>query len=160
MQKNGSEQNIIYHNFKIMSALTFKVNGDSRQLNTLRQVIKAKLPVLVLKDVTIVANTTQYDNQYIEDRIGNIPVNSLSSTLLDREVRLSQTNTTQELKMVTTNDFEIGGSEENLFLPTELRTYDGVVHSLPIEIIDLNPGETIQFTCSIQKALTGDNGRF
>lgn len=143
-----------------MSALTFKlVDADSRKLNTLRQVIKAKLPVLVLKDINIIANTTQYDNQYIEDRIGNIPVNSLSSGLLDRELRISQTNTTQEVKMVTTNDFETGG-EETLFPPTELRTYDGVVHSLPIEIIDLNLGETLQFMCTIQKALTGDNGRY
>jgi len=143
-----------------MSALTFKVTGDARQINTLRQVIKAKLPVLVLKNVTVVANTSQYDNQYLEDRMGNVRVNSLAPSLVDREVRLVQTNTSQERKMVTTNDLVVDGSEENLFPPTELRTYDGVVHLLPIELLDLNPGETVQLTCTIQKALTGENGRY
>ena len=52
-----------------MSLLNFKVEGDARQVNTLRQVIKAKLPVLVLQDVIVAVNTTQYDNQYIEDRM-------------------------------------------------------------------------------------------
>jgi len=114
---------------------------------------------LVLKHLSIVVNTSQYDNQYLEDRFGNIPVNSLSPALIDQEVRLVQTNTTEETKMVTTNDLEVDGSDA-LFPATELKTYDGVLHSLPIEILDLKPGESIQLSCRIQKALTGDNGRY
>ena len=63
-----------------MSLLNFKLEGDARQVNTLRQVIKAKLPVLVLQDVIVAVNTTQYDNQYIEDRMGNIPIHTLTTS--------------------------------------------------------------------------------
>ena len=146
-----------------MSALTFKLNdADSRKINTLRQVIKAKLPVLVLQQVVVLANTTQYDNQYMDDRMGNIPINSLDMALVGTEVHLKVTNATQEVKMVTTNDLTIGAAEPatHLFPPTELRTYDGVVHTLPIELLDLNPGEVVEFTATIQRALTGDNGRY
>ena len=145
-----------------MSALTFKLNdADSRKINTLRQVIKAKLPVLVLHQVVVSTNTTQYDNQYIDDRMGNIPINSLDVALVGTEVHLKVTNATQEVKIVTTNDFKIGNeAAAHLFPPTELRTYDGVVHTLPIELLDLNPGEVVEFTATIQRALTGDNGRY
>ena len=144
-----------------MSALTFKLNdADPRKINTLRQAIKAKLPVLVLQEVVVVTITTQYDNQYIDDRIGNIPVNSLDMRLVGTEVHLKVTNATQEVKMVTANDFTIGSAATQLFPPTELRTYDGVVHTLPIELLDLNPGEVVEFTATIQRALTGDNGRY
>ena len=146
-----------------MSALTFKLNdADSRKVNTLRQVIKAKLPVLVLQQVVVVANTTQYDNQYSDDRIGNIPINSLDMALVGTEVHLKVTNATQEVKMVTTHDLTMGNDEAatHLFPPSELRTYDGVVHTLPIELLDVNPGEMVEFTVTIQRALTGDNGRY
>jgi len=148
-----------------MPALTFKLAGDPRQVNTLRQVVKAKLPVLVLQDVVVSSNTSQYDNQYIEDRFGNVPVHSLAPSLVGQDVRIAQTNTSQEVKVVTTNDFVLVGIEtevsvQNLFPPTELRTFDGVVHSLPIELLDLNPGESVEVTCTIRRALTGDNGRY
>ena len=145
-----------------MSLLNFKLEGDARQVNTLRQVIKAKLPVLVLQDVIVAVNTTQYDNQYIEDRMGNIPIHTLTTSFVGHEVRLVYNNSTQDIKMMTTNDLIVTEVEtkETIFLPTELRTFDGVMHTLPIEIIDLKPGENIEITCTIRRAYTGDNGRY
>jgi DNA-directed RNA polymerase subunit L len=140
-----------------MSALTFKRDGDARQWNALRQALKSKLPVLVLHNCVVEVNTTPYDTEYILDRIKNVPVCSVSPTLVGKQLKLNVTNTTKEVRIVTPNDFE-GAAE--LFPPTKLRTFDGVVHELPIQILDLQPTQTLQLTCVITKALTGDDGRY
>jgi DNA-directed RNA polymerase subunit L len=140
-----------------MAALTFKRDGDARQMNALRQALKSKLPVLVLHNCVVEVNTTPYDTEYILDRIKNVPVCSVSPTLVGKQLRLSVTNTTKEVRIVTPVDFE---DAAELFPPTKLRTFDGVVHELPIQILDLQPTQTLQLTCVISKALTGDDGRY
>lgn len=140
-----------------MSALTFKWDGDARQLNALRQALKSKLPVLVLHNCTVEVNITHYDTEYILDRIKNVPVCSVSPSLVGKQLRLNVTNTTKEVRIVTPSDFEDGAE---LFPPTKLRTFDGVVHELPIQLLDLQPTQSLQLTCVVAKALTGDDGRF
>ena len=111
-----------FHNLDKMSALTFKWDGDARQLNALRQALKSKLPVLVLHNCTVEVNITHYDTEYILDRIKNVPVCSVSPSLVGKQLKLNVTNTTKEVRIVTPSDFEDGAE---LFPPTRLRTFYG-----------------------------------
>jgi hypothetical protein len=144
-----------------MAPLTFKVNGDSKKVATLRKAILAKLPVLVLQNCVVHANTSQYDCQFIEDRLGNVPVNSLDPKVVGTEMSLDETNSTTETLVLTPRHFKYAKEEgTDLFPPIEFRTYDGEVHSLDIPFLELNPGETVRITFVVKKALSGDDGRY
>ena len=147
-----------------MSSLTFNLKGDARQVNALRQAIKAKLPVLVLKSCVVEENTTQYDNEYIHDRLANIPVNSVSPKWVGVLGSLNMTNTTNEVMTVTPSHFEVAlpAERENhaLFPPSTLRTIDGIIHTMEIPFLNLKPKESIKLKFTICKALSGDDGRY
>ena len=143
-----------------MAPLTFKVHGNSKKVATLRKAILAKLPVLVVHNCVVQANTSQYDNQFIEDRLCNVPVNSLDPKVVGTEVSLDETNATAETIVLTPRHFKYAKQATDLFPPREFRTYDGAVHSLEIPFLELNPGETVRLTFVVKKALTGDDGRY
>jgi DNA-directed RNA polymerase subunit L len=82
-------------------------------VNGLRRILLAEIPTVVIRDVTIRANTTQLNHEMLKHRVLMLPVNvqvSEVGVIRDTKLRLHFDPSPEVDRVVTSDDFVISGS--------------------------------------------------
>ena len=113
-------------------------------VNAIRRTVLSGIPTVVVRDISILENTTQLPHEMLKHRMEMLPINVLpedSTTIRDAklEVRILQND---KDRIVTTDDFVVESGRENLIMKDrDLNT--------PIIFVKLRPGEKIHIRASL-----------
>ncbi len=86
---------------QMSSRLEFNIKGVNHTIiNTFRRVILTSIPIYVFNKITISENTSVFNNNYMRNRIKNMPVFGIASDnpIFNRVIR-QDTNTTEDLEL-------------------------------------------------------------
>jgi len=105
--------------------LTFTLqNVDVSIANAIRRTLLSDIPCVVFKTipyndsrVTIEINTTNFNNEFLKQRLSCIPIHIDDSDfpIDDYRLEIDVENTSEEVKYVTTEDFKIKNTKMNNF---------------------------------------------
>lgn len=119
-------------------------------VNGLRRIALTGLPVVQLKDVRIVENTSSMSHEVLQHRVEMLPLNvspDEASVIRETTLELRQIATDKEI-IVTSDDFLIRGPRQNILLKDkELGT--------PMYFMTLRPHETVELHVSLGLRMTG-----
>lgn len=141
--------------------LTFTVsNSNVSFVNALRRVILSEIPTVVFrtapyeKSMTkIIANTSRLTNEILKQRISCIPIhlNATTDDIDSLVVEIDETNETDTVRYITTQDFKIKDTRsgkylskektKEIFPPNELTKDYIIINRLRPKISDAIPGE-------------------
>lgn len=157
--------------------LKFDINNINFScINALRRIILSEIPCIVFETSpyennksTININTTRFNNEIIKQRLSCIPINidDENFPIEDYELVLDIKNTTNNMLIVTTEDFQIINIKSNKFLdkqqinsifPPNNITGDYIEFlRLRPNLSDNNNGEHIQLKCKFSKNISKNN---
>jgi DNA-directed RNA polymerase subunit L len=105
-KKNAIHMTSEFRNFP----LTF-VNG-------MRRVMLSEIPIVVIRDVQILENTTQMPHEMLKHRMELLPIDAMhtdSSIIRDSSIQLKVHGQTEDT-LITTDDFEVQSGREQLIM--------------------------------------------
>jgi len=119
-------------------------------VNAIRRTVLSGIPTVVVRDITILENTTQLPHEMLKHRMEMLPINVLpddSTTIRDAKIELRILQNDKD-RIVTTDDFVVEHDRENIIMKDrDLNT--------PIIFVKLRPGEKIHIRASL--AIETDN---
>jgi DNA-directed RNA polymerase subunit L len=124
-KKNAVHMTSEFRNFP----LTF-VNG-------IRRILLSEIPIVVVRDVQILENTTQMPHEMLKHRMELLPVDVLhtdASIIRDSTIQLKVHGQTENI-LVTTDDFEVAGRENIIMRDRDLKT--------PLLFLRMRKGESV-----------------
>jgi DNA-directed RNA polymerase subunit L len=173
---NQSEEN---------NELRFVLSGvDVSIANAIRRTMLSDVPIVIFRafggessDAIFTANTGRLNNEILSQRLSCIPIyiqpNDEEYNIADLLLELDEENTTDVLRVITTNDFKVRvistGEHLSKQKCTEMfRPFQSMTgESYPIQfarlrqrISDEIPGEKISMTCKFSIGTASDNSMF
>lgn len=153
--------------------LNFTLNGVNVSIaNAIRRIILSEIPTVVMKpeNCTITTNTSRLNNEIIKQRLACIPVhiNDMNLPIDNLKVSIKVKNDTDEIILVTTNDFRILNNDKEVNKDTLSKIFpsDNYTHRY-ITFIRLRPklsndtqGEEIDMTCSLDIGNAKENSMY
>ena len=144
--------------------LTFRLQENVSVANALRRTILADIPTAVLFPCRITKNTSRFTNEILAQRIGCVPVHSLDPSVVGYELSLNAKNTSEEIIVVTTEDFVVEGhakAARTLFPPSIYGDKEWFIDLLRLRPAVANiPGEEIALTCSVSVGKAKESGQY
>ena len=113
-------------------------------VNAIRRILLSKLPIVVIRDIDILENTTQMPHEMLRHRVSMLPVNvhpEDKNTIRDTKIELF-VKTDKDAKTITTKDFAIQSNRTNLLMND--RDYDE-----PLLLVRMRPNETLHIKASL-----------
>jgi DNA-directed RNA polymerase subunit D len=108
---------------------------DISYANGLRRTLMSKIPTYAINNITVINNTTSYNNDYIKNRLELIPLKSDSD--MDNVIFTLKASSEDELLDIFTES--LNSSNGKKYFPGD------------ILVLTLKPGQAIQLECSISK---------
>lgn len=108
---------------------------DISYANGLRRTLMAKIPTYAISSISVINNTTSYNNDYIKNRLELIPLKS--DTEMDDVIFTLKASTEDELLDVFTDSLHSSNGKK--YFPGD------------ILVLTLKPGQAIQLECSVKK---------
>lgn len=164
--------------------LTFTISStDVSYVNGLRRTILSDIPIVVFKTTpyeenkcTIISNTTRLNNEIIKQRLSCIPIciSDLESPIKNYLLEVDVENNTDQVIIVTTQDFRIKDTVTNSYLddnivikifppfipPAGNGEYFIDFVNLRPRISDEIPGEKIKLNCEFSIGTARDDSMF
>ena len=147
--------------------------------NGLRRIIISNIPTLVFRTAPhdkdkseIFVNTSRMNNELIKQRLACVPIHITDTTFAYEEhiVEIHKKNDGQEIQYVTTGDFKIKNTTNNMYLsdaacrsvfPPNKITGDFIdLVRLRPRLSDTMPGEELYMTCRFDIGTASENGSF
>tara|TARA_B100000902_G_C27319799_1_gene923614 strand:- start:3739 stop:4845 length:1107 start_codon:yes stop_codon:yes gene_type:complete len=165
---------------EIDDTLTFTLsNTDVSIANAIRRTLLSDIPCIVFKtipyndtNVIIEINTTNFNNEFIKQRLSCIPIHidDIDFPIDDYRLEIDVKNDTDEIKYITTEDFKIKNIKLNNYLATETVKKIFPPNSLTkyyIDLVRLNPkisstipGGYLKLNCNFSIGTAGEEGMF
>ena len=160
--------------------LTFTLqNVDVSIANAIRRTLLSDIPCVVFKTipyndsrVTIKINTTNFNNEFLKQRLSCIPIHIDDSDfpIDDYRLEIDVENTSEEVKYVTTEDFRIKNTKMNNYLNQEtvrkIFPADNITRHF-IDFVRLNPqtsptipGGHLKLDCALAIGTAGEEAMF
>lgn len=148
--------------------------------NAIRRTILSNIPIVVIRtedskinQCTIHVNTTRFHNEIVKQRLSCIPICTKDITAFSQNYRLVldvQNESSNELRWVTTDDFQIQHKQTEKFMDDiekqKIFPHD-VLSNKPIDFLRLRPsisqniaGEHIKLSADFSIATASENGMF
>jgi DNA-directed RNA polymerase subunit L len=154
--------------------LRFTLTGTNVSLaNAIRRTVLSDIPCVVIKttpyeenQVTIHANTSHLNNEILKQRLSCIPVHlfDFKIPLESIKVECNVENTTDTIRYVTTEDFEIQGlsKEETrkIFPPNDTTEYFIDILRLKPRLSEDLPGEKVHFSFTLSTGTAKESGMY
>lgn len=94
------------------SRLEFNIKGVNHTIiNTFRRVILTNIPIYVFNKITISENTSVFNNNYMRNRIKNMPVYGIHS---DNPIFIPSKKITKEVEDLEIDELDINNTNENI----------------------------------------------
>lgn len=160
--------------------LRFRISKINVSLaNGLRRIIVGEIPTLIFRTAPhdkdkseILVNTSRMNNELIKQRLSCIPIHITDTTFAFEEhiVEIHKKNDSQEIQYVTTEDFKIKNTTNDMYLAdSACRTvfppnkitgdYIDFVRLRP-QLSETMPGEELHMTCKFDVGTASENGSF
>lgn len=160
--------------------LTFTLSETNVSIaNSIRRTLLADIPCIVFKtipyndsSVVIDVNTTNFNNEFVKQRLSCIPIHidDMDFPIDDYELEIDVKNETEEIMYVTTEDFKIKNVKLNNYLSREIvgkifppdnltRQYIDFVRLSP-KISTTVPGGHLKLKCKFTIGTAGEEGMF
>tara|TARA_Y100001958_G_scaffold159501_1_gene161310 strand:+ start:5399 stop:6526 length:1128 start_codon:yes stop_codon:yes gene_type:complete len=160
--------------------LRFRISNINVSLaNGLRRIIIGEIPTLVFRTAPhdkdkseVYVNTSRMNNELIKQRLSCIPIHITDTAFAYDEhiVEIHKKNDSQEIQYVTTGDFKIKNTTNDMYLsdaavrsvfPPNKITGDFIdLVRLRPQLSDTMPGEELHMTCLLDIGNAGENGSF
>jgi len=134
--------------FQIVKNQKFHLNTEFRNfpltfVNGLRRILLSQIPIVVLRNVEIISNTSQMPYEMLKHRVELLPVNvSPEDTQIIKNASIHLIKTTKDSLEITTDDFEVKDGRDHLLMKDrDLGT--------PLLFLRLKPGEGIHLTAKL-----------
>ncbi len=154
-------------------------NTDVSIANAIRRTLLSDIPCIVFKtipyndsNVIIEINTTNFNNEFIKQRLSCIPINidDIDFPIQDYRLEIDVKNDSEEIKYVTTEDFKIKNIKLNnylssdtirkIFPPDSLTKYYIDFVRLNPKISSTIPGGHLKLNCGFSIGTAGEEGMF
>ena len=160
--------------------LRFRVSNINVSLaNGLRRTIISEIPTLVFRTAPhdkdkseVFVNTSRMNNELIKQRLSCIPIHITDTTFAYEEhiVEIHKKNDSQEIQYVTTGDFKIKNTTNDMYLSDAACRVVFPPNKITGDFIDLvrlrprlsetMPGEELHMTCLFDIGTAGENGSY
>jgi len=160
--------------------LRFRTSNINVSLaNGLRRIIVGEIPTLVFRTAPpnkdkseVLVNTSRMNNELIKQRLSCVPIHITDTTFAFEEhvVEIHKKNDSQEIQYVTTKDFRIKNTTNDMYLsdaacravfPPNRITSDFIdIVRLRPHLSDTMPGEELHMTCGFDVGTAGENASF
>jgi len=160
--------------------LRFRISNINVSLaNGLRRNIIGEIPTLVFRTAPhdkdkseVFVNTSRMNNELIKQRLSCIPIHITDTAFAYEEhiVEIHKKNDSQEIQYVTTDDFKIKNTTNDMYLsdaacrtvfPPNKITGDFIdLVRLRPQLSDTMPGEELHMTCLFDIGTANENGSF
>lgn len=134
--------------FQIVKNQKFLLNTEFRNfpltfVNGLRRILLSKIPIVVLRNVEIITNTSQMPYEMLKHRVELLPVNvNPEDTQIIKNASIHLEKTTKDSLEITTDDFTVKDGRDHLLMKDrDLKT--------PLLFLRLKPNETIHLTAKL-----------
>jgi DNA-directed RNA polymerase subunit L len=111
------------------------IDYDISYANGLRRTLISKIPTYAINNISVIKNTTSFNNDYIKNRLELIPIKSDSD--MDNIIFTLKASSEDELLDIFTES--LNSSNGKKYFPED------------ILLLTLKPGQTIQLECSVSK---------
>jgi DNA-directed RNA polymerase subunit L len=163
---------LINNKGKIKNVLKFTMSNTNKSIaNGLRRTMLSDVPSIIITDINISKNTTQFNNQIIEQRLSCVPVHiDTEKDVGELEMVLDMENNSDRLVNITTEDIRIRNAgldkwsspeEQHKIFPPNPYTKDFILLSrLKTKISSEIPGESLKLTAKFGIGTPKDNGSY
>jgi DNA-directed RNA polymerase subunit L len=134
--------------FQIVKNQKFLLNTEFKNfpltfVNGLRRILLSQIPIVVLRNVEIISNTSQMPYEMLKHRVELLPVNvSPEDTQIIKNASIHLEKTTRDSIEITTDDFTVKDGRDHLLMKDrDLGT--------PLLFLRLKPNETIHLTAKL-----------
>jgi len=154
-------------------------NVDVSIANAIRRTLLSDIPCVVFKTipyndsrVKIDINTTNFNNEYLKQRLSCIPIHidDADFPIDDYRLEIDVENTGEEVKYITTEDFRIKNTKMNNYLNQETVRKIFPAHSITHDFIDFVrlqprisatiPGGHLKLDCALAIGTAGEEAMF
>jgi len=169
---------VVEHSLEKKGVLSFTIkNTNVSIVNALRRTILSEIPIVVFNptekkgDLTIIKNTTRFNNEILKQRLGCIPIHIQNhDDIEDLLVELNETNTKDALEYITTKNFKVKNISTGTYLtetavrkifPANKQTESFILFTrLRPKISNDIPGESIHFEAKMSVNTAKQDGMF
>lgn len=160
---------------KVNGILKFTMtNTNVSVANTLRRTILSDIPTVIIKDFNIISNTSQFNNQILEQRLCMVPLNidpdapGMTDQIKNLQLIIEEDNDGTELKYITTAHFMLfektsekyiaSSTLQNIF-PTNKITKEHILFiRLKPKLSNEIPGENIHIKANLGIGTASEKG--